>query len=280
MTVGQWAIAVGRTFEQPEPNMSVGIVSATNRIWSTAIQTDAKISPANYGGPLIDIQGRVLGVLVPLSPQGQGGEVAGAEWYDSGIGFAVPLADILERLPTLKSGKDLHPGVMGISLKAGRHLFACPRSSPPCQAGSPAYKAGLRAGDTIVEIDGDAIARQSQLKHALGPALRRRQGARRLHRGKDKPERREADVELADKLIPYEHPFLGILPLRDAPTGVRVRYVYPSSPAAAAGVKAGDRVIALGDTADHRRRTASHAGRQPGAQGQGDAEDRSAAAKR
>src|SRR4051812_4608282 len=55
VTVGQWAIAVGRTYDQPEPNLSVGVVSATNRIWSTAIQTDAKISPANYGGPLIDI---------------------------------------------------------------------------------------------------------------------------------------------------------------------------------------------------------------------------------
>ena len=46
-------------------------VSATNRIWGKAIQTDAKISPANYGGPLVDIRGRVLGVLVPLSPQGK-----------------------------------------------------------------------------------------------------------------------------------------------------------------------------------------------------------------
>src|SRR5262245_40767619 len=64
ITVGQWAIAVGRTYDQPAPNISVGIVSATGRIWSTAVQTDAKISPANYGGPLIDIEGRVLGVQI------------------------------------------------------------------------------------------------------------------------------------------------------------------------------------------------------------------------
>jgi serine protease Do len=69
MSVGQWSIAVGRTYDQPEPNLSVGVISATNRVWGKAIQTDAKISPSNYGGPLIDIQGRVLGVLVPLSPQ-------------------------------------------------------------------------------------------------------------------------------------------------------------------------------------------------------------------
>src|SRR5262245_34030479 len=168
MTVGQWGIAVGRTYEQSGPNISVGIVSATNRIWSMAIQTDAKISPANYGGPLIDIEGRVLGVLVPLSPQKGGGEVAGAEWYDSGIGFAVPLVDVFERLPALKSGKDLHPGVMGISLVPG-DPYSLPAELAAAQAGSPAYKAGLRAGDTIVELDSTKIERQSQLKHALGP---------------------------------------------------------------------------------------------------------------
>ena len=48
------------------PNVSVGIVSALDRVWGRAIQTDAKISPTNYGGPLVDISGRVLGVLVPL----------------------------------------------------------------------------------------------------------------------------------------------------------------------------------------------------------------------
>src|SRR4029453_16812371 len=48
MTVGQWAIAVGRTYDQPEPNLSVGVISATNRVWGMAIQTDAKISPSNY----------------------------------------------------------------------------------------------------------------------------------------------------------------------------------------------------------------------------------------
>jgi serine protease Do len=253
MTVGQWAIAVGRTFDQKEPNVSVGVLSAVNRIWSTAIQTDAKISPANYGGPLIDIHGRALGVLVPLSPQKQAGEVAGAAWYDSGIGFAVPLADIFQRLPALMSGKDLYQGVMGITLKQG-DMFSLPAELAAAQAGSPAYKAGLRAGDTIVAIDGTPIARQSQLKHALGPRYAGETVHIALMRGKENQQRVEVDVELTDKLIPYEHPFLGLLPLRkelsDAnPAGVRVRYVYPGSPALAAGLKAGDRITAFGDTA-------------------------------
>src|SRR5439155_15009670 len=59
-------------------------------------------------------------------------------------------------------------------------------------------------------------------------------------------ERREIDVELTDKLIPYEHPFLGILPLRDG-DGVRTRYVYPGSPAAVAGVKESDLLTVFND---------------------------------
>jgi serine protease Do len=246
---GQWAIAVGRTYDQPEPNLSVGVISAVNRIWGKAIQTDAKISPANYGGPLIDIHGRVLGVLVPLSPQGQGGEVAGAEWYDSGIGFAVPLAEINERLATLKSGKDLHPGLLGVSLKPG-DIYAQPAEIAACQVGSPAYKAGLRAGDTIVEIAGTPITRQVQVRHALGP----RYAGDNVHvvasRGKEKTERIEAEIALAEKLIPYDHPFLGLLPMRDEGAGgVVVRFVYAGSPAAEAGVKTGDKIVALGETA-------------------------------
>jgi len=247
VSVGQWSIAVGRTYDQPEPNLSVGVISATNRVWGKAIQTDAKISPTNYGGPLIDIQGRVLGVLVPLSPQGKSqegsaGEVAGAEWYNSGIGFAVPLAEINERLATLKTGKDLHPGLMGVSLKPG-DIYALPAEIAASQPGSPAYKSGVKAGDTIVEIDGQKIVRQAQLKHVLGT---------RYAGDKVKLVLKRADaavdvtVELIDKLEAYEHPFLGILPWRGvAEPGAAVRYVYPGSPAAEAGIQPGDRIVAL-----------------------------------
>jgi serine protease Do len=242
-TVGQWAIAVGRTYDSPRPNVSVGVLSAIGRIWSTALQTDAKISPANYGGPLIDIQGRVLGVLVPLSPQKQGGEVAGAEWYDSGIGFAVPLSDIVERLPTLRGGKDLRSGLLGISLKSG-DVYSLPAELASARPGGPAYKAGLKAGDTIVAIDDTPIVRQSQLKHALGPHYGGDKIRVAYTRGKEKSERREATIELAEKLIAYQHPFLGLLPLRDG-EGVRVRYVYQESAADKAGLKAGDKITAI-----------------------------------
>ena len=71
LVVGQWTIALGRTFSAEGVSMSAGVLSAAHRIWGKAIQTDAKVSPANYGGPLVDIRGRVIGVLVPMSPARQ-----------------------------------------------------------------------------------------------------------------------------------------------------------------------------------------------------------------
>ncbi len=165
MGSGRWLWVCA--FAGEDVNVSVGILSALDRVWGRAIQTDAKISPNNYGGPLVDVQGRVLGVLVPLSPEAQD-ELAGAEWYDSGIGFAVPLEDILQRLDTLRSGQNLKPGILGISLKSS-DLYTNKTEIGAVQFKSPAADAGLKVSDTIVEINGVAIERPLQLKHALGP---------------------------------------------------------------------------------------------------------------
>jgi len=246
MRVGQWAIAVGRTFERNRPNLSVGIVSALGRVWGKAIQTDAAVSPNNYGGPLVDVHGRVLGVLVPLSPEAAT-EVAGVEWYDSGIGFAVPACHVQRMLPRLKQGEDLYPGVIGISFRAAN----LSTSEPVIAArhpNSPAREAGLEAGDHIVEVGERKIVRASQVKEELS----RRYAGETVHLVVLRDGQRiERELELAAKLEPYEHPFLGVLPMRppagsrDDPAGVAVRYVYPEGPAAQAGIERGDVLVAL-----------------------------------
>ena len=183
--VGEWAIAVGRTFRADRPNIAVGIVSAVDRMFGKVIQTDASVSTANYGGPLVDIRGRVLGVLVPIAPQSTS-EVAGVEWYDSGIGFAVPLASIGPALERMKTGKDQYAGVMGIGL-APENPHGSPAVLATVLASSPAGKAGLKKGDPIVEIDG------SPDPHADRPAIRPRHALRRRPSSHRRHARRRED---------------------------------------------------------------------------------------
>ena len=147
--VGQWAFALGRTFAQDEPTVHLGIVSAKDRLFGRALQVDAYTSPANYGGPVVDIRGRVLGVAVPLSPSGRN---AGVEWYDSGIGFATTLADIAPLLERMKEGQILQRAWLGVQLSTS-HLGPGAKISGTPKEGAAA-EAGLRKGDVIMEVDG------------------------------------------------------------------------------------------------------------------------------
>ncbi|MDA0282907.1 MAG: PDZ domain-containing protein [Planctomycetota bacterium] len=251
--VGQWSIALGRTYDSALPSISVGIVSAVDRVWGKAIQTDAKISPVNYGGPLVDTDGRVMGILVPLSPQGNS-ESAGVEWYDSGIGFAIPLDDVYAVLDRLKLGKDLRPGLSGVAIKSG-DLYAVQPVIDRVRYDSPAHKAGLQTGDTIEKINGQPIKRLVQLFDQLKS---RHEGDSIEMTVKRGDETITKQLTLVGELLPYEVAFLGVLPQREnssgkatdpARTGVGIRFVYPDSPAAASGLLAGDRLLKMNDQA-------------------------------
>lgn len=241
LRVGQSVIAVGMTLEPNQPTMSLGIVSAKDRVFGKAIQTDAKISPLNYGGPLIDLQGRVVGILSPLAAQGGEGGQTGADWYDIGLGFAVPLDEIKSRLSVLERGVDLMPGLLGISLSRG-DMYSLPAEIIGCRLDGPAGKAGLKSKDVIIEVDGQPIVRQAQLKHAVGKKYAGEAIQIVVKRG---DERIEKSLVLVDKIEPYDHPFLGILPIRGKREGggVEVRYVYKASPAANAGIEARDVIL-------------------------------------
>jgi len=244
--VGQWAVTVGRTLPGDGFNMSVGIVSATNRIWGRAIQTDANVSPANYGGALANIQGDIVGVLVPMSPD-SASDVAGAEWYDSGIGFCVPLASIMKDLERMKES-DLYSGKLGISMK-GTDLYSEDVVIGVCRPKSPAREGGMKAGDKILAINEITVRTQSEMKHVLGPLLAGDTVNVKYDRdGKTL----SSDITLTDKLIPYEHSFLGILPVREQSetetSGVPIRHIFADSPAAKAELTTDDVVEAFNET--------------------------------
>ena len=243
---GQWSIALGRALDakmEKTPSICVGVISALGRVWGKAIQTDAKISPINYGGPLIDIQGRVQGILIPASPAGED-ILAGLEWYDSGIGFAIPMEDVLAILPRLKEGRDLQKGLLGVGMKSQDKFSVLPEIGA-IQKASAAEKAGLKIGDILIEIEGKSVVNMAQVQHLLGVKYDGDKIALKYKRGKDTIEVKS--LELVGKDVIVAQPFLGILPMRDDPKlGVEIRYVFEKSPAEKAGLKAGDRIVKFG----------------------------------
>jgi S1-C subfamily serine protease len=243
--VGQTSIAVGRTLVESvdmSPSVSVGIISATDRIWGKAIQSDAKISPTNYGGPLVALDGKVQAVLVPASPRAEG-ETAGLEWYDSGIGFGMPLEDVFAVLPRLKQGKDLKRGVLGVNMKSNDEFSVAPEVGSVLP-GSPAEKAGIKPGDVVKSIDGKEVDNFAQMRHRLGAKYEGDTVTIVVKRG-DKEETFN-NLQMGSAASASGQGFLGIVPMRDDDKpGVEVRYVYPKS-AADGKLKAGDRILKVG----------------------------------
>lgn len=165
VAVGQWAISVGVGYGDMSPAVSMGIISAKNRIGGRAIQTDANISPANYGGPLVDIQGRMIGLCVPMNPQSKA-VGAGVEWYDSGIGFAIPIqvdSPVIERLKDPETR--ITPPFIGVK------MMPVPESEglwvEEVVRDSPADKAGIRREDFIRGIDGEDVSDMLKLRQIL-----------------------------------------------------------------------------------------------------------------
>jgi serine protease Do len=162
LKIGAWAISVGVGYGDDEPMISAGIVSALNRVSGRAVQTDANISPANYGGPLLDIEGRVIGICVPLNPMSK--EVAGGvEWYDSGIGFAASLHGTENVLAAMKAGKTIQPGSLGVQVKPADANGSGAVIAQVLEK-SGAEKAGLKPEDRLLAVAGEAVLDVAQLR--------------------------------------------------------------------------------------------------------------------
>jgi putative serine protease PepD len=154
--VGQPLAVIGDPFNYNR-SVSTGIVSALDRTIQApngftiadAIQTDAAINPGNSGGPVLNGQGRVVGITDQIATGG-----SGADSF-SGVGFAVPIDDVKSELAQLIAGDRVAHAYVGLG--TGDSNGANGALVGSVQPKSPSSRAGLRAGDLVTAVNGKAI---------------------------------------------------------------------------------------------------------------------------
>ncbi|MEA2297119.1 MAG: hypothetical protein QOF77_55 [Solirubrobacteraceae bacterium] len=161
--VGDPTIAIGNPFGL-DRTLTTGVVSALQRAIrapngfqiDNVIQTDAPINPGNSGGPLIDATGRVIGINSQIETGGGQGSV--------GIGFAVPIDTAKQVIPQLEHGGKVdraYLGLSSLSIDGSLDSLGLPVKSgalvETVNSGSPAEKAGIRAGNISAQVNGGPI---------------------------------------------------------------------------------------------------------------------------
>ena len=171
LKVGQLVVAIGSPLGTYTNSVTSGIVSAKGRTITTdgnqnlnnLIQTDAAINPGNSGGPLLDAGGDVVGINTAIAAN------------SNGIGFAIPIDIARPIMQQAVAGQKLSRPYMGVVYRALDRQFATAEklpvndgalvipggngnaSSPAVVPNSPADKAGIKQGDIIVKVNGQAI---------------------------------------------------------------------------------------------------------------------------
>ncbi|WP_296871267.1 DegQ family serine endoprotease [Tibeticola sp.] len=169
LKVGEWVLAIGSPFGL-ENTVTAGIVSAKQRDtgdYLPFIQTDVAINPGNSGGPLINMRGEVVGINSQIYSRSGG---------FMGISFAIPIDEAMRVSDQLRASGHVTRGRIGVQIDQVSKDVAEAAGLPKPQgalvraveAGSPADKAGIEAGDIILRFDGRAIDRASDLPRLVG----------------------------------------------------------------------------------------------------------------
>jgi serine protease Do len=165
--VGEWVMAAGNPLNM-DHTITVGVVSAKGRLlglseegrsFENFIQTDAAINLGNSGGPLVNLRGEVIGINTAINAAGQN------------LGFAVPVNTAKLVLPQLKEKGKVVRGYLGVNIRniddETKQAFELTSRDgafvDSVEKGGPAAKAGIKAGDVIVSVNGTPIKETRQL---------------------------------------------------------------------------------------------------------------------
>ncbi|MCG7601833.1 DegQ family serine endoprotease [Halomonas sp. McH1-25] len=265
LEVGEWVAAIGSPFGF-DHSVTSGIISAINRTlpsdtYVPFIQTDVAINPGNSGGPLFNLDGEVVGINSQIFTRSGG---------FMGLSFAIPINVAMNIADQLRSDGRVSRGWLGVVIQPVSRDLAESFGLEGVRGAliadvaldSPAAEAGLQAGDIILSVNNEQVERFSNLPRLIGrvspggdaelEVLRDGERIDETVTVGDWPEdgtqaatedgMNDTQTRLGIAVAPLEPE---ILERNNLPSGVRVTAVAPSGVAAAAGVRAGDIIVAL-----------------------------------
>lgn len=180
--IGEWAIGLGNPFGlfdvNSKPTVTVGVISATNmkvsaegnRVYKDMVQTDASINAGNSGGPLVNASGEVIGINTIIYTGG------GYSQGSIGVGFAISINRVKKILEQLKSSgkidRSFEPGfrIQGIDDQIAKYYNLPDKNGvivTQVLRGGNADKAGLKAEDIIIAVNGDKVKSEQDLVFAV-----------------------------------------------------------------------------------------------------------------
>lgn len=249
LAIGQAVIAIGNPFGMgnvdEKPTVTLGIVSTLHRFqgnYTDAIMTDAPLNPGNSGGPLITLDGKLVGI------NGQIATRFGVR-ANSGIGYAIPSHQIrhfLQDLMAAGGGYVHHGTIPGLRMPSPEANIRPPRVLA-VQSGTVADEAGFEKGDEVIEVEGRSVTTVTRFLGILGtyPA-----GSELAVKVRREGEVIDLSVTLAAQGLPGQPTLRATLSGEAYASGrnaapLHVVEIAEDTPAARAGVQVGDRIVSI-----------------------------------